>query len=257
MFRRTLLAVAAAAGLACGQEVEKPLTNGDVAAMLKAGLAEATIARAIVLAAERGTTRFDTSPQALIDLKNQGATAGILDTMLAAAALPKRVLPSTTVPGLPADRGVYYHAGERWVDLPSILVWPHINTTWRGTTAIEDRRYVIAGAEAGLRVREATPSFYLRGMDPHQSWHLVRLDTKRDYREWRTAPADVLRFARSIEPAQARAPELQSRMVAQDVFELHPASALEPGQYALTMLMPGQHWVVVAYEFAVPGGQSR
>ncbi len=257
MFPRILLAVVAAAGLALPQEIERPLTNSDIAAMLKAGLAESTIARAIELAAVRGTTRFETSSQALIDLKKQGATARILDAMLAADALPKRVLPSTTVPGLPAEPGVYYRADGRWVNLTSVLVWPEINTNWRGMTAIEDRRYVIAGAEAGLRVREATPSFHVRGMDAQRVWQLIRLDTKKNYREWRTVPADVFRYARSMEPRQARAPQLELRAAAEDVFELRPATALEPGQYALTMLVPGQHWLVVAYEFAVPGGQTR
>ncbi len=254
MFPRFLLAVVAVAALAIPQEVERALTNADIAEMVRAGLAESTIARAIELAARRGTTRFETSPQALVELKRQGATPGVLDAMLAADAFQRRVMPSATVPGLPAERGLYYRAGNQWVGLPSAAIWPEINTNWRGMTLIEDRHYVIAGAGAGLRVRESTPAFYVRGMSPRRVWQLVRLDKKKKSREWRTVPAEVFRNAWSIEQREVRAPDLEFRAVAHDLFVLRPATALEPGQYAITMLVPGQRWLVVAYEFAVAGG---
>jgi hypothetical protein len=254
---RILLALAVAVSLAVPQEPEKNLTNADVAAMLKAGLAESTISRAIELAALRGTTRFETSAAALIALKNQGATARILDAMLDAGARPKRVLPSTAIPGLPAEQGVYYRSGDRWIPLSSSLVWPEINTRWRGVTALEDRRYVLAGAHAGLRVSEQRPSFNVRGIEPRRVWQWIRLTGKGDHREWRTAPADVFRFARSMEAQPGSAPGNEVRQVAHDVFELRPVTDLEPGEYALTMLVPGQRWLVVAYEFAVAAGPTR
>lgn len=71
-----LLFLAVATG-AAGAE-KKPVTNADVAAMIKAGLSENTI----VLAIRQGPGDFDTSPAALIQLKSQGATAGMLDAML-------------------------------------------------------------------------------------------------------------------------------------------------------------------------------
>src|SRR5262249_6097911 len=58
----------------------KPITNGDVIAMFKAGLAESTI----VLAIQHGPTKCDTSPAALIDLKREGVSQAILDAMLKA-----------------------------------------------------------------------------------------------------------------------------------------------------------------------------
>jgi hypothetical protein len=56
----------------------KPLTNADVVDMVKAGLAESTI----VLSISHSATNFDTSPQALIALKNQGVPQKVLDSML-------------------------------------------------------------------------------------------------------------------------------------------------------------------------------
>ncbi len=240
----------AAAALAVPQETGRPLTNADIAAMVKAKIPESTIAGAIGIAARNGNAEFDTAPQALIELKNQGATAPVLNAMLYAQTFPKRVT-SATVPGLPSERGVYYcEGGNRFVELSSTTVFPEINSGWRGMTPTEDRRYTIEGPSAELTVRNANPAFYVRGMNPREAWQLIRLDAKGDYRQWRTAKADVFREG-PMEQRDARTPGLEFRAVARDVFELRPAAALEPGQYAITMLAPGQRWLVVAYPFAV------
>jgi hypothetical protein len=68
----------------------KPLTNADVVSMVKAGLEESTI----VLAIQHGATEFDTAPQALITLKNQGVPQKVLDAML-----------TPTLPGGPEQKG--------------------------------------------------------------------------------------------------------------------------------------------------------
>jgi hypothetical protein len=65
---------------------DKPLTNQDVIKMLKAGLPENTI----VLAIQKSSNKFDTSPDALIALKEAGATQKVLNAILQAQ-------PSTTV----------------------------------------------------------------------------------------------------------------------------------------------------------------
>ena len=68
----------------------KPLTNADVVGMVKAGLEESTI----VLAIQRGATGFDTAPQTLISLKNQGVPKKVLDAML-----------TPTLPAGPEEKG--------------------------------------------------------------------------------------------------------------------------------------------------------
>lgn len=75
---------------------KKPLSNADVIAMVKAGLAESTI----VLAIQKngGSTDFDTSPQALISLKDQGVPQKVLDAMLTAGT------EKTAIPAGPTDR---------------------------------------------------------------------------------------------------------------------------------------------------------
>lgn len=55
------------------------ITNSDVISMVKAGIGDQTI----ILAIQRGPTKFDTSPQALIALKNNGVSDQVLNAILA------------------------------------------------------------------------------------------------------------------------------------------------------------------------------
>ncbi len=57
----------------------KPMTDDDVAAMVKAGLPDDTIISAI----NSQATDFDVSAQALVSLKNQGVSVKVIDAMLA------------------------------------------------------------------------------------------------------------------------------------------------------------------------------
>jgi hypothetical protein len=70
-----------AAGGASGQ-TQKPLTNADVANMTKQGFEASLIVKDI----ESSSTDFDTSSQALIDLKNAGVDQSVLEAMLSAQA---------------------------------------------------------------------------------------------------------------------------------------------------------------------------
>jgi hypothetical protein len=64
-----------------GQSSKKPLTNADVVDMAHAGLGDSTI----VLSIKNSGTDFDTSPQALIELKKSGVSQSVMDAMLGAA----------------------------------------------------------------------------------------------------------------------------------------------------------------------------
>jgi hypothetical protein len=74
-----LLAFASLAVIA--QDSRPPITNADVISMTKSGLGE----QAIILAIQQGPTAFDTSPQALIELKKAGVEDGVLNLMLSAS----------------------------------------------------------------------------------------------------------------------------------------------------------------------------
>lgn len=69
--------------LLIAQQPRAPITNADVVSMTKSGLGEQTI----VLAIQQDSTNFDTSPQALVELKNAGVADGVLNAMLSAPNL--------------------------------------------------------------------------------------------------------------------------------------------------------------------------
>jgi outer membrane lipoprotein-sorting protein len=64
------------------QEKPRTLTNTDVINMAKSGIGE----QIIILTIQKATTRFDTSPDALIQLKNAGVSDPVLNAMLNASS---------------------------------------------------------------------------------------------------------------------------------------------------------------------------
>src|ERR1039457_4439433 len=103
------------AGVGGGQAAAqpKPLVNADVVKMVKAGLGEDTI----VLAIQNKPSAFDTSPEQLISLKEQGVTQVVLNAMLnasqPASAAPA---PAEAPPPQPAQQAQATQAPEGvWV----------------------------------------------------------------------------------------------------------------------------------------------
>jgi len=90
MAAAAMLSVFAGVGWGQAAAQPKPLVNADIVKMVKAGLAENTI----VLAIQNKPSAFDTSPEELIRLKEQGVSQGVLDAMLNA---------STPAPAAPAQ----------------------------------------------------------------------------------------------------------------------------------------------------------
>ena len=101
-----ILSVFAGAGRGQSVAQPKPLVNADIVKMVKAGIAEDTI----VLAIQNKPSSFDTSPEELIRLKEQGVTQAVLKAMLNASQVaPAGPAPSETPPPpaqqTPADQG--------------------------------------------------------------------------------------------------------------------------------------------------------
>lgn len=71
------------------QQTKASMTNADIVEMAKAGLPESTI----ILAIQQSQTNFDTSPQALIQLKKQGVSQKVLEAMLQPQAMTISVPP--------------------------------------------------------------------------------------------------------------------------------------------------------------------
>jgi hypothetical protein len=99
-----MLSVFAAVGR--GQAAQpKPLVNADIVKMVKAGLAENTI----VLAIQNKPSSFDTNPEELIRLKEQGISQAVLNAMLNASnpapAAPPPSEPPPAAQQTQADQG--------------------------------------------------------------------------------------------------------------------------------------------------------
>jgi hypothetical protein len=240
-----------------GKQADKPLTNADIVSMVKAGLSESTIVLAIQLASKHGVTDFDTSPGALIELKKQGAAPKILDAMLEAQMAGRRYIPSTVVPGLPDQQGIYYKSNSGWLEVQSVSMWPEIKTKWegwRGISAVEYARYVLAASRAPLQITTQRPTFYVRGAHPGWGWQLLKLVKKDDYREL-TVSSDIFSFARKLQFERSEIQEIELNMIAPDVLTVRPASDLEPGEYLIVNVGPGQQWLLMGYEFGIASKQ--
>ena len=94
-----LLALTAAAGPASFAQTQKPLTNADIINMTGQGFDAALIVKDI----QSSSTDFDTSPQALITLKNAGVDKSVLEAMLAAGSAKPTGAVEAVRGGAPSD----------------------------------------------------------------------------------------------------------------------------------------------------------
>jgi hypothetical protein len=87
MKRLPTLLIALCAGLFAAQAAfAAPIRNADVAKLLEAGMPDEVVVQAIA----NGEPHFDTSAEALISLKNKGASPAVLKAMLNPAAAGKK-----------------------------------------------------------------------------------------------------------------------------------------------------------------------
>jgi len=235
------------------EETEKPLTDSDVANMVKAGLPESTIILVIQVASQRESTNFDTSPSALIELKGQGATEKILNALLWAqplgAAPESRSAEIGAAPGLPNQPGVYYHSSSGWIAVPSFLLWPPLMAPGNIAFGRKDYRIALPGLHAQLQIGESRPAFYLRESQSGAAGQLLQLATRKDHRELRLTSSDV--FTSEIGFQQSDLRDVEFRALAANVFTVRPKSDLGVGEYLFCTPVPGGHRLSLCYEFGV------
>jgi hypothetical protein len=156
-------------------QANKPLVNGDVIQMVKAGFPDATVIKAI----EANQTNFDVSVPALMELKNAGVSQPLIDAMLSAEAkknapeaAPKPANeppPDPNNPTSPHNPGIYWlsksGAGNRMLRLEASA---YSQTKTGGlfasgmTMGIHKGKMkaVLSGEHAALRITEPNPKFY-------------------------------------------------------------------------------------------------
>ena len=255
---RTNLTLLLACAALPAQVMEKPLSNTDVANMLRAGLPEGTVELAIHRAVARGNTDFDASTQALVELKNMGATEPILNFILAAPTI-QRYEPSTVVPGLPPSHGLYCQSAGGWSSLDPVVLFPDMEAlskpNWKVLGAWdrvrENRRYAVPGRQARAQVAGPRPTFYLRGQRPEREWSVVRLTPQANHRELMATIPDVFAREPRMTFASGAPVELAPNISADDVVMLRPAADLTPGEYLVFRFVPGQNWLIEGYAFEV------
>jgi hypothetical protein len=251
----TLLLVCAAMP---AQVTEKPLNNADVANMIRAGLPEGTVVLAIQRAIVRGNNDFDASTQGLVELKNAGATEPILNFILTAPKID-RYKPSTTVPGLPESRGLYFQSRAGWSALDSVVLFPDVearskpnwNVLGSWDRARENRLYIVPGRQAHAQVAGPRPALYLRGQRPERVWSVVRLTPQTNRRELIATIRDVFARQPRMTFASGAPVELEPATTADDVITLRPTADLTPGEYLVFKFVPGQLWLIEGYAFEV------
>ena len=115
LFLALLLAVPLTAIVAPQSAAAAPMTNDDVIKMVKGGLGEATVLKAID-AAEAG---FDTSPDGLVKLKQGGASDNVIQRIIARkGAAPAAPAAAKTAAAAPVCKECGTITGIREIDKP-------------------------------------------------------------------------------------------------------------------------------------------
>ncbi len=162
--------------------------------------------------------------------------------------------------GIPAPRGIYYHAASGWAVLSSTVLMPFdagkplaleiLNVGWRHAIA------ELPGSHSLIQIgNDARPTFYLHGMSP-VSMYLVRARPKADYRELRMPIGGNFREWAHFRSEDVTDVAIQG--VNGDVVAIQPAADLKPGEYALALgVQPGDQWIRLGFDFGILGSVPR
>jgi hypothetical protein len=225
-------------------QTRKPITNEDIANMVKLGFEETTIIKT-VQANEPG---FDTSVEGLLALKNAGVSKAVIDAMLdvqsAANARPD------PFGGLPRSAGVYYRGGAGWMQLQDA---PAPRTVSKGLigaiTSLGKTKvtYVYRGAHAPVQLQENQPVFYIRGVSKFgRDAEIIRLECKSETREVDRASDSAL-WGTSASDGTALA--VNVTRIASDALVVAPTAPLKDGEYLLSL--DADH----NYDFGIASGR--
>jgi len=249
------------------QDVKKPLDNSDVVEMTKAGLPESTI----ILAIQKGPSQFDTSPQALIQLKSQGVSATVLDAMIRAGSPPaspvqttgpvRRTNPldplSPTTVVVPATTGVTFVDGETRLSMKYSSPEMRTNSMLGAVVNPFHKsriRTALNGNHAQLRTKNTSPLFevgIVADANPADLVAIVKLQPKSDTREIETGRGSITGVSSGFRKEDIlpisieEIPGLATQ--SQKVYRVKLINPLRPGEYALV------HGSAAYYDFGVDG----
>jgi hypothetical protein len=234
-----------------GEEPARPMTNADVVAMVKAQLPESTI----LLAIQHSASRFDTSPAALIELKDTGVTQSVIEAMIKAGTKTAPAEPSpgtapswpsgmpdwSSFPGAAGSVGpaVYYKspAGE----LVPLQEVPYGGASSKTSVArfmfnaAPDTVRLYPGPEAPVRIAEPRPVFVAKG----SAWlaqgtrlaAIVSLEKKKRERQLRVRS---IGYEVRVSYRDEDVTEVSLTQQPDGTLEISPKTNLKPGEYLLS-----------------------
>jgi len=110
------------------------------------------------------------------------------------------------------------------------------------------QRIEVAGNKAVLRISNANPEFYIRTEDRREpEMELIRVKIKGDKREVEV----VKTYITGQQREERTAVSVQRWQVARGVFRLTMSQSLEPGEYVLAEILPGEGINLYVWDFGV------
>lgn len=208
---------------------EKSLTNDDIVKMVAAGLTESTIVQVI----SKVSSSFDTSPDALIKLKQQGVTAKIIEAML---ELTTRNTPDNAA----ASKGVFAQNGPGWKrieEVSSIEVRNVGHITSTVTLGIKEVRVicVFRGEKAELQLANRRPVFRLSGLGASaRDVYIVAMRLNPDRRDLELGRSGLIKkLSYGFRKRDVR--DVDVKRLGDDLLEVTPRQDLDPGEYIMVL----------------------
>jgi hypothetical protein len=163
------------------------------------------------------------------------------------------------IAGLPAGRGIYYHAAHEWRALSFTVLMPFEDGKGIVLEVLnvgsEHATSEMPGSYADVQIaHDARPTFYLRGISP-ADLYLVRAKRKEGFRELRMPISGEFREWAHFRTEDVADIELHE--VAAGVVTVKPRAVLKPGEYAIAILFePGARWIRFGYAFGLIAGRT-
>ena len=217
------------------QATQATLTNDDVAKMLTAGLTESTIVQVI----HKGPSNFDTSPDALIALKQQGATPRIIEAMVVVATRnPSKSSNPTDISV--TSRGVFAQSGPEWqrIEEVSSIEVRHVgNISSTVTLGIKETRVisVFRGEKAQLQLGNRRPVFRIAGLGASsRDVYIVSMRLNPDRRDLEMGRSGLIKkLSFGFRKRDVR--DVDVKRLGDDLLEVTPKQDLEPGEYIMVL----------------------
>ena len=182
--------------------------------------------------------------------------AGSLAAQNAASSAPENL----DITGIPAPRGIFYHAANGWMSLSSTVLMPF----WDGkhwtlevlNVGRDHTTTQLPGRHADLQIaNDPRPVFYLHDVNP-SDLYLVRATEKGDYREVE------MRLSHDFwDWAHFREKDITDWAITGvngDVVAIRPTADLKPGEYTLALVAGRDYrWLRLGFDFGVASVSAR